>query len=407
MRRNRSLENAAAFVGRKNSGKTTLVTKLISALNEEECVVSSVKHHGHCGFEIDHPGKDSFRHHEAGTRATAVLSPDKFALTEDRLTELSCTEAVSLLPESNIVIIEGFRRAGFPTVELARAENPRDVEAVPTLIHSLESGSAQEGTAPIAFVTNIPELERAAHHHGVPTFGFEDIRALTLFVKERFFHPFLTVAIQAGGESKRMGTSKALVPYLGKPMIEHVLNRLDPLATETIITTNEPDKLEYLKLRYPHVRLIPDDTQSRGALPGLITALSHASHDLVAIAACDMTNVSPELIDYEADVLAKTGAGVCIPCMEGYVEPLSAVYRREPAKRAARAAFESGDRRLRSVVESLDAVYLEPTKCTLVNSLAFTNANTPQELAQAEEQAQARAMQEYERLMALWYPEEE
>ena len=66
---------AIAVVGRHNSGKTTLVVKVIAELAARGLDVGSVKHHTHGDFEIDYPGKDSFRHREAGASETVIASP--------------------------------------------------------------------------------------------------------------------------------------------------------------------------------------------------------------------------------------------------------------------------------------------------------------------------------------------
>lgn len=84
--RNTRLDNCIAFIGRKNSGKTTLVEALISELTARGFSVSSIKHHSHDDFEIDIPGKDSYRHHAAGAVATAISSAKRFAVVEDLYT---------------------------------------------------------------------------------------------------------------------------------------------------------------------------------------------------------------------------------------------------------------------------------------------------------------------------------
>ncbi len=58
----------------------------------------------------------------------------------------------------------------------------------------------------------------------------------------------LTVIIQAGGESRRMGQEKALVPFLGRPLISRVIDRLAPIADEMVITTNHPEAFGFLEL---------------------------------------------------------------------------------------------------------------------------------------------------------------
>jgi len=76
----------------------------------------------------------------------------------------------------------------------------------------------------------------------------------------------LTICVQAGGESRRMGQDKALMPFLGRPLIKRVIDRLSPIADEVIVTTNIPDDYRFLNLP-----LFPDLKPGRGSL-GLVAA---------------------------------------------------------------------------------------------------------------------------------------
>ena len=80
----------------------------------------------------------------------------------------------------------------------------------------------------------------------------------------------LTVCIQAGGASSRMGEDKALKAFLGRPLIQRVVERLAPIAEEVIVTTNNPDDYRFLGLP-----LFPDLKPGRGALGGLYLSLIH------------------------------------------------------------------------------------------------------------------------------------
>ncbi len=102
----------------------------------------------------------------------------------------------------------------------------------------------------------------------------------------------LTICVQAGGASSRMGEDKALKPFLGRPLIQRVIDRLSPIADEIIVTTNRPDDYSFLNLR-----LFPDLKPDRGALGGLYTAIASATHAQVAVVACDMPFASPMLIE--------------------------------------------------------------------------------------------------------------
>src|SRR5512146_452048 len=148
--------------------------------------------------------------------------------------------------------------------------------------------------------------------------------------------PMLTVVIQAGGQSARMGENKALKLFLGRPLIQRVVDRLAPIADEMLVTTNQPADLAFLG-----VPLIADLRPGRGALGGLYTALASAHHDLVAVVACDMPFVSAALLEACTGILEAEGADVVIAkTPEGY-EPLHALYRRSACVPAIEAAIEA------------------------------------------------------------------
>ena len=201
--------------------------------------------------------------------------------------------------------------------------------------------------------------------------------------------PPLTVAIQAGGESKRMGRSKATVPFLGRPLIERIVSRVASLATEVLVTTNEPENLGFLE-HVPaaaKIRLVRDVRDRRGSLTGLHTALSQARCDFVAICACDMIFASPELFLAQYALLAADPAlDVVVPCTEFGFEPFHAVYRRRSCLEALEAAPEGGFRSMRAFLESVRTrnFSIEEVACVVPQGRCFINANTPEELAKAQ-----------------------
>jgi molybdopterin-guanine dinucleotide biosynthesis protein A len=194
----------------------------------------------------------------------------------------------------------------------------------------------------------------------------------------------LTLVIQAGGESRRMGQDKALMPFLGRPLIERVLERLSPLADEVLVTTNRPDSYRFLGLP-----LVADLIPGRGALGGLYTAVASARNALVAVAACDMPFASRELFAYQRDLLEAEAVDVVIPPSgEGHgYEPLHAVYRRETCLPAIEAAIAADEWKLIAWFPQVKVRTLTPEELRRYDpsGLAFRNLNTPEEFAQAEE----------------------
>lgn len=112
---------AIAFVGYQNSGKTTLVEKVISRLANRGLRVGSIKHHGHKGFEIDQPGKDSWRHAQAGSRHVGLISPDAYAEYARTKDEVPVADMLTRYTDVDIVIVEGYKAAGLPSIVVARS----------------------------------------------------------------------------------------------------------------------------------------------------------------------------------------------------------------------------------------------------------------------------------------------
>ncbi len=199
-----------------------------------------------------------------------------------------------------------------------------------------------------------------------------------------------TLAIQAGGESRRMGKTKATVPFLGKPLISYPLSRLGPLADEILVTVNSQDRLESLPVEFPQyaLRLVSDRLPERGALAGLYTALSAASWNTVALVACDMVWASPSLLALERRLMAENDVDLVLPMCGGY-EPFHALYRRDPALAAVEKALKRGDRRMLSIIDDLRVFVIdeERLRAESIDPLCFSNVNTPEELTKEEERA--------------------
>lgn len=397
--RNTRLDNCIAFIGRKNSGKTTLVEALISELTARGISASSLKHHSHDDFEIDIPGKDSYRHHAAGTVATAIVSSKRFALIEETATESEnakeqCLRSIALLPASNIILIEGFKQAGIASVELFRQDNPNDQEAAAAFVNGVDNLAFVPFPLPEAVVTDMPEVERAAIRAGLPCFGFCDISQITTWLIDTYAKPLLSVVIQSGGESRRMKQSKALVPFHGRPLIEYMVGRLAPFASELIVTTNEPEKLAYLELCYPGLRLAPDKYDKRGALPGFITALEAASNQNVAVVACDLVNAPVDLIAHEAELLEESQQtslfmpfDAVVPLTNEGFEPFCGVYRKDACLEAALTCWNKRKERMKNVIDMLNVHIIDAASDPLCTPGCFTNVNTPEDLARAEGQS--------------------
>ena len=108
-----------AISGWKNSGKTTLITRLIPVLQTKGYRVATIKHDVH-DFQSDVPGTDSYLHQKAGAYGTAIFSANRFMITK-ACENISEAELVKAFPEADIILLEGFKSAEYPKYEV-RAE---------------------------------------------------------------------------------------------------------------------------------------------------------------------------------------------------------------------------------------------------------------------------------------------
>lgn len=113
-----------SIIGRKNSGKTTLLERLIPAMTRRGFRVGTLKHHHYGDFEADTPGKDSWRHARAGAVLSGVLASGKVALFLKPETPMTPEEIVRLFADHvDLVLTEGFSHSSFPRIEVVRKAN--------------------------------------------------------------------------------------------------------------------------------------------------------------------------------------------------------------------------------------------------------------------------------------------
>lgn len=158
-----------AFVGRSGSGKTTLLEKLVAELARRGLRVGVVKHTRH-HVESDDPGTDTRRLWEAGAVHTALVTPDRAVHARRYAEPPSLSDVLPAIRGVDLLLIEGFKRAEVPKVEVVRAA------CDPQLLPDLQGR--------IACVTDVPDLLWEG-----PTFALEDVEALAAFVESRIGGP--------------------------------------------------------------------------------------------------------------------------------------------------------------------------------------------------------------------------
>jgi molybdopterin-guanine dinucleotide biosynthesis protein A len=196
----------------------------------------------------------------------------------------------------------------------------------------------------------------------------------------------VSLVIQAGGNSRRMGEDKALKLFLGRPLIQRAVERLGFIADEILVTTNHPSDYAFLGLR-----LIPDLIPSRGGQGGLYTAMASASFPIVAVVACDMPFASAALLEVEARLLVEEDVDVAVPRSSGGLEPMHAVYRRATCLPVVRTAIDANQLKIIDWFSSVrvHVLSLDEVATADPSGLAFLNVNTPDDFTAAEKLAQS------------------
>ena len=129
----------------------------------------------------------------------------------------------------------------------------------------------------------------------------------------------ITIAILAGGRSSRMGIDKSLLPLGGRPILEHVLERLAPLNISILIIANNSEK--YSRYAIP---VFPDVIPNRGSLGGLYSAIYYSRSDYTLCVACDMPLLNTKLLAYLVSLC--DDYDLVVPRFGGIAQPFHAVY---------------------------------------------------------------------------------
>ena len=170
---------AIAFIGYQNSGKTTLVEKVIAELTRRGLRVGSLKHHGHHGFDIDVPAKDSWRHHQAGSKHVGLICGTRWAEYADTREEdeMPARELLARYTDVDVVIVEGYKAEGFDNIVVARSGVDR--------LRGRSSLDLVDGHT-LALACN-EALVRQARDAGleVPTVSINDYRAICDLIQDR------------------------------------------------------------------------------------------------------------------------------------------------------------------------------------------------------------------------------
>jgi len=152
-----------SIVGRSNSGKTTLLEKLVARLSADGLRIATIKH-SHHQPEMDTPGKDSWRHKQAGAAASLLVGPERMLMVQDVEEDLNPRLlAERYFSDFDLLLVEGYASLPGDKIEVLRAERSTHLRCQPGAL--------------LAVVTDIPAM-----HPDLPQFELGDIEGLTEFV---------------------------------------------------------------------------------------------------------------------------------------------------------------------------------------------------------------------------------
>jgi molybdopterin-guanine dinucleotide biosynthesis protein B len=154
-----------SVVGKSDTGKTTLLEKLVAELKRRGYRVATVKHDTH-GFDIDRPGKDSWRHARAGSDVVIISGPNRLALIEKREQEITLNEIADRVTNVDIILTEGYKRGDRPKIEVSRREKGGELLCT--------EGELVAIAADQSFDMKVPQ------------FGLDDTAALVDLIEEKF-----------------------------------------------------------------------------------------------------------------------------------------------------------------------------------------------------------------------------
>lgn len=307
-----------AVSGVKNSGKTTLVTKLLPILTGYGLKVATIKHDGH-DFEGDVPGTDTYRHMQAGAYGTAVFSGSRFMAVKQQA-DVTEQQLCELFPEADLILLEGFKNSWYPKIETLRQCVFR------------EPVCSREGL--LAYVADFDIPDRGE----IPWFSAEEPRKAAQLIYDYWYCcSQMSMVILAGGKSSRMGRDKADLLLHGKTFLQHQILKGKALGIQDIVVSGYGGTMCERPVvfdRYPEM----------GPLGGLESALRKVKHHACLVLTVDMPLISISQLQGLITQSRITGHKVTVLKHRGQTEPLVGVYSKELADKIQEYLYSQDSR---------------------------------------------------------------
>jgi molybdopterin-guanine dinucleotide biosynthesis protein A len=188
-------------------------------------------------------------------------------------------------------------------------------------------------------------------------------------------YPPISAVVLAGGQSSRLGRDKSFLLVDGQPLVVRTIQMLVTLSDDVVIVTNHP--APYGPLALP-ARLVPDERPGEGALMGLYSGLKAARHPHALVVACDMPFLNLSLLRHMLHLAE--GCDVVIPRVDGWLEPLHAIYSKACLLPIDRLLAQ-GKRQIIAFFPKVRVCYVEEEAVNRFdpNHLSFVNVNTEED----------------------------
>ena len=259
-----------AVSGVKNSGKTTLIARVVRILTDRGLKVATIKHDGH-EFEADVEGTDTYQHLQAGAYGTAVFSDTKFMVVKKQSSP-EVSQLKEYFKEADLIILEGFKYDIYPKVEVVREEN------------SKKSICEREGLR--AIVSDF----KPENCGDLPILDLNDPKQTADLIYDFWYAKTqLSMVVLAGGLSSRMGQDKSDLLYKKKTFLEIQIEKGKQLGIEDILVSGyRGEKCQE--------RIVKDRYEKRGPLGGLEATLRECKNKKCLVLSVDCPLVPVEEI---------------------------------------------------------------------------------------------------------------
>lgn len=190
----------------------------------------------------------------------------------------------------------------------------------------------------------------------------------------------MSIAILAGGRSRRMGRNKALLSLGGQTIISRILGQCAQIAAvEIILIANDMDSYRHL-----NISIYSDIWPNKGSLGGLASAIAHSQSDWTLILACDMPFVQASFLQFLITLL-ESDLDAVVPLWQSQLQPFHAIYHKRCLSTFTEYIAKNA-LKITPILEQLRLrrVYASEYRMFDKNGLSFYNVNTPSELSEAE-----------------------